>query len=360
MTTFDEIRAFPKVSLHDHLDGGLRVATILELADERGVALPASDADGLRAWFTQRTTVGSLEGYLEGDAVTTAVLTDTAALHRVARESVQDLAADGVIYAELRWAPTDLQTHGVCMRDAVDAVSDGLRAGEDLARTSGVDITARQILCAMRHKPDSEAVAALAAASGDVVGFDLAGPESGFPPSLHRAAFEVLHEDGVPITLHAGEVEGLGSIREALEIGHARRIGHGIRLVDDLHAGGHRGPLAERVAAEGIVLEVCPSSNFHTGAVVADERGFGTHPFDRLYRAGLAVTVSTDNRLTSHTSLTRELELLCRAFGYALGDIAQFQLTAAAAVFAEDDVRNGLQATISRANELYSNRIRVR
>ncbi|WP_458318775.1 adenosine deaminase [Mycolicibacterium brisbanense] len=331
--TLAELRAFPKVSLHDHLDGGLRVETILELAEERNIALPAGDAEGLRAWFAERTTVGSLEGYLEGDAVTAAVLVDTEALRRVARESVQDLSSDGVVYAELRWAPTDLLRHGVPMEDAVAAVSDGLRDGERTARERGSAIEARQILCAMRHESGSESVAALAISCDDVVGFDLAGPESGFPPSLHRAAFDVARAGGLPVTVHAGEVEGVASVLEAIDVAGARRIGHGIRVVDDLTDSGAPGPVAERIVEQGIVLEVCPSSNFHTGAVIRDSPDVAAHPFDRLHRAGLAVTVNTDNRLTSRTSLTQELEMLCAAFGYSMTDIAAFQATAAAAAF---------------------------
>jgi adenosine deaminase len=217
-------------------------------------------------------------------------------------------------------------------------VSEGLRTGERDARERGANIAAHQIVCAMRHEPGSERVAQLAVSCDDVVGFDLAGPESGFPPSLHRAAFDLLRANGVPVTVHAGEAEGLASILEAIEIGGARRLGHGIRLVDDLDADGVRGAVAERVAAEGIVLEVCPSSNFHTGAVPTGDRGFAAHPFDRLYRAGLPVTVSTDNRLASRTSLSRELELLCETFGYTMLDVETFQATAAAAAFSSDGV----------------------
>lgn len=324
--TIEQLRALPKVSLHDHLDGGLRIETILDLADDRGIALPASNPEGLRAWFDTRTTAGSLEAYLEGDAVTSAVLVDVDALVRVARESVEDLAADGVVYAELRWAPSDLLRYGLSMDDAVDAVAEGLRAGE---LAVGGRIAARQILCAMRHKPSSEAVAELAVMRDDVVGFDLAGPEAGYPPSLHRPAFELLRANGVPVTVHAGEAAGIESIREAIEVG-ARRIGHGIRLVDDFAMDGSGGPLTERIIADGIVLEVCPSSNIHTGAAPPGE----AHPFDRLRRAGVPVTVSTDNRLTSRTSLSRELQSLCTAFGYTMADIATFQTTAAAAAFA--------------------------
>ncbi|ORA39205.1 adenosine deaminase [Mycobacterium aquaticum] len=325
--TIEQLRALPKVSLHDHLDGGLRIETILDLADDRGIALPAPTPEGLRAWFDARTTAGSLEAYLEGDAVTSAVLVDVDALVRVARESVEDLAADGVAYAELRWAPGDLLRHGLSMDDAVDAVAEGLRAGEHAVHGR---TTARQILCAMRHEPGSEAVAELAVVRDDVVGFDLAGPEVGYPPSLHRPAFELLRANGVPVTVHAGEAAGIDSIREALDIGGARRIGHGIRLVDDFDKDGSGGPLTERIIADGIVLEVCPSSNVHTGAVPPE----AAHPFDRLYRAGVPVTVSPDNRLTSRTSLSRELQSLCAAFGYTMADIAVFQDTAAAAAFA--------------------------
>jgi adenosine deaminase len=324
--TLEELRNYPKVSLHDHLDGGLRIETILDLADDRGIALPASTPEALRAWFDGRTTAGSLEAYLEGDAVTSAVLRDVDALVRVARESVEDLAADGVVYAELRWAPSDMLALGISMSDAVDAVSEGLRAGEVAV---GGATTARQILCAMRHEPGSESVAELAVARDDVVGFDLAGPEAGYPPSLHRRAFEMLCAHGIPVTVHAGEAAGIESIREALDVGGARRVGHGIRLLDDFAADGSPGPLTERIIADGIVLEVCPSSNVHTGAVLPGE----AHPFDRLYRAGVPVTVSADNRLTSRTTLSRELQSLCAAFGYTMADVATFQATAEAAAF---------------------------
>ncbi|WP_245607163.1 adenosine deaminase [Pseudonocardia spinosispora] len=333
----------PKVALHDHLDGGLRPRTVLELGSEAGVRLPSADVDGLRAWIAERAAAGSLEEYLRCDELTVIVTQRPDALTRIAREAVEDLAADGVVYAELRWAPEACRAGGATLDEVIAAVRRGLAEGMESTAAVGRPVIARQLLCAMRNGPHSREVAEATvrhhdpARPGGVVGFDIAGPESGFPPSLHRDAFDHLARHSVPVTVHAGESEGPASIASALADGRALRLGHGIRIAEDVERDEHGdevlGELAVRVRDEGIVLETSPTSNVHTGAVRPWGAAIEQHPFDRLRRAGFAVTVNTDNRLTSATSLTRELAELVRVFGYGLDDLERFQRTAARAAF---------------------------
>ena len=344
----DVLRAAPKVSLHDHLDGALRPATVVELAEAEGVALPTTDPAELGAWFLRQSTTGSLVDYLHSFDVTTAVLHRAENLERVAREYVLDVAADGVVHGDVRWAPEQSATAGLSLDEAVEAVEAGLEAGAAQVRAAGGSTTVALLLCAMRQNARSAEIAELALRHRDrgVVGFDIAGPEAGFPPSDHRAAFERLAAAHLPVTVHAGEADDLPSIASALLDGRALRLGHGVRLALDITVDDAGrpvlGPIAAWVRDRGIALELSPTSNLHTGAFARWGTTMAEHPFDLLRRAGMAVTVNTDNRLMSATTLTDDLAALVAAFGYDLADVEQFQVTAARAAFLPADARERL------------------
>lgn len=344
------LRALPKVLLHDHLDGGLRPATVVELAAQVGHDLPTTDPAALGRWFVDAAGSGSLPRYLETFEHTVAVLQTAEGLRRAAREAVLDLAADGVVHAEERYAPEQHLRAGLTLQQVVDAVHEGLREGEALALADGHEIRVVQVLSAMRQADRASDVAALALANRDrgVVGFDIAGPEAGFPPSRHAGAFRVVRDACFPATVHAGEDAGLDSVADALHVAGAVRLGHGVRLADDVHTapdGTWRlGHLAHWVRDRRIPLEVCPSSNVQTGA--ADS--VAGHPVTRLLRAGFEVTVNTDNRLQSGTSLSRELGLLVREAGWTLDDVVAVTLTAARHTFLHHDERATLVDRIVR------------
>ncbi len=340
--TQDVIRALPTVLLHDHLDGGLRPDTLLDLAHQAGHPLPADDPGALGDWFVAAASSFSLERYLETFGHTVAVMQTVPALARVAREAVLDLADDGVVYAELRFAPEQHQRAGLSLEAILDAVLAGVAEGrEQTGLRAGV------IVCAMRQADRFDELAALALAARDrgVVGFDLAGPEEGFPPTRAAHALADLARASFPVTLHAGEAAGAVSIAQALEVG-AVRLGHGVRLVDDLVDGGPQhtllGRLAHWVRDRRIALEVCPSSNIQTGAA-AD---IAQHPVTLLHRLGFAVTVNTDNRLMSGTSQSRELALLVDEAGWTLDDVRDVTLTAARSSFLHHDEREALVADV--------------
>lgn len=352
--TLAEIRRLPKVSLHDHLDGGMRVGTVIDLAQQSGYALPTEDPDALLDWYRACANAGSLVEYLRSDDISTAIAQTADGLNRIAREAVEDLAADGVVYGELRWAPeVVLERDLISMRDAVEAVQAGIEDGIGNARAQGRSIDVGQILCAMRNDSHSAVVANLALDffGAGVVGFDIAGPELGFGAELHRDAFDLLARNDVPVTVHAGEADGPSSIASALFDGHARRLGHGIRVAEDIRlsaAGEHElGPLAAWVRDRRIILETSPNSNVHTAAIAPWGVELAAHPFDQLYRLGFAVTVNTDNRLTSVTTLSDELFALSSTFGYGVEDLRTFQLTAAGGVFQSPDYRAALAGRIN-------------
>jgi adenosine deaminase len=346
------IRSLPKVSLHDHLDGGVRPATIIELADAIGLEVPESDADDLADWFAEKSDSGSLVEYLKTFDLTTAVMQTREGLTRVAREFVEDLAADGVIYGEVRWAPEQHLGGGLSLDEVVEAVQEGIEEGEDAAESGGHDIRVGQLITAMRHTDRSLEIARLAVdwRSRGAVGFDIAGPEDGFPASHHRAAFDYLAAQFFPATVHAGEAAGLDSIRSALIDGRALRLGHGVRIAEDLEVVSRAGEevlvqfgdLARWVRDREIPLELSPSSNLQTGAIAAWGTTIEDHPFDLLYQLGFAVTVNVDNRTMSRTSLTRELALLVETFDYGLDDLESFQLNAAAGAFLPVEEREEL------------------
>ncbi len=332
--TPDQIKAVPKVLLHDHLDGGLRPATVLELADEVGHDLPAQDADALGRWFTESADSGSLERYLETFDHTVAVMQRADHLTRVARECVEDLAADGVVYAEVRYAPEQHLGAGLTLDEVVRAVQEGFDAG---MASTGIDV--RQLLTAMRHQARSREIAELAVAHRDdgVVGFDIAGAEAGFPPTRHLDAFEYLQRENAHFTIHAGEAFGLPSIWQAIQWCGADRLGHGVRLIDDVEVdGGVRlGRLAQYVRDKRIPLELCPHSNVQTGAAAS----IAEHPIGLLAELSFRVTVNTDNRLMSGTSMTREMTALVDAFGWGLADLQWVTVNAMKSAFAHFDTR---------------------
>ncbi len=345
-----DIQKLPKVSLHDHLDGGLRPQTILELADADGVETPKAPETGkaidnaarLGQWFADQSDSGSLVEYLKTFDITTGVMQTAEGLVRVAREFVEDLADDGVIYGEIRWAPEQHLQRGLSLDAAVEAVQEGLTQGVTNAADSGQTIQVGQLISAMRHLDRGVEIAQLALRHRDkgAVGFDIAGPEAGFPPSRMSEAFDLLATNMFPVTVHAGEADGIESIRSALVDGRTLRLGHGVRIAEDIadlsadsadEAG--LGEVAKWVLERQIPLETSPSSNLQTGAVAAWGTEMAHHPFDHLYRLGFAVTVNTDNRLMSSTTLSKDLWLLAEAFGYGLDDLLAFQLTAAAGAF---------------------------
>ncbi|UWF76905.1 MULTISPECIES: adenosine deaminase [Microbacterium] len=355
------LRRLPKVSLHDHLDGAVRPETILELADAQGVAAPASDPKALRRWFAERSAAGSLVEYLKTFDLTTAVMQTEEALTRVAREFVTDLAADGVIYGEVRWAPELHVGGGLTPAQAVEAVQRGIEEGEDEADAAGRSIRVGQILSAMRHADRAREIAELAVSFRErgVVGFDVAGPEDGYPASRLRDVFDYLAGEFLPVTVHAGEAAGLASIRSALIDGRALRLGHGVRIAEDLQVVDREGDevqvqfgdVARWVRDREIPLELSPSSNLQTGAIAQWGAELADHPFDLLYQLGFAVTVNVDNRTVSGTSLTRELALLVDAFGYDLDDLEAFQFNAAAAAFLPVEEREELVEMIAEGFE---------
>lgn len=348
----------PKVSLHDHLDGGLRPATIVDLADQAGIELPVTDPAALGAWFAEQSNSGSLVEYLKTFDVTTSVMQTAPQLHRVAKEFVEDLVADGVVYGEVRWAPEQHLRGGLTLDQTVEAVQAGI---EEAVGAAGGAIRIGQLVTAMRHADRSLEIAELAVRHRDrgVVGFDIAGAEAGFPPANHRAAFEYLASELFPVTVHAGEADGLASIRSALVDGRALRLGHGVRIFEDItlsDAGdgstlASLGEVASWVRDREIPLEVAPQSNLQTGAIAAWGDDLADHPFDVLYQLGFRVTVNTDNRLMSDTSLSKELALLAGTFGYDLDDLAAFQINAALGSFLPLEDREEIIATITAGHQ---------
>jgi adenosine deaminase len=341
----DVVRRVPKALLHDHLDGGLRPATIVELADAVGYdRLPSTDADTLAGWFVESADSGSLVRYLETFAHTVAVMQTRESLVRVAAECAQDHAADGVVYAEVRFAPELHVGEGLSLPEVVDAVLEGFRLGEQRAAASGRPIVVRTLLTAMRTAARSREIAELTVAYRDlgVVGFDIAGAEAGFPPSRHLDAFEYLRGEACHITIHAGEAFGLPSIREAVAFCGCERLGHGVRIVDDIEVGADGVPVLGRLASYvrdlRIPLELCPSSNVQTGAAAS----IAEHPIGLLSRLRFRVTVNTDNRLMSGTSMTREMLLLSEAFGWGLREMEWVTVNALKSSFLPFDERLAL------------------
>lgn len=340
--TEETIRQAPKALLHDHLDGGLRPATVIEIADQIGYdALPSTDLDQLGRWFHRTSYSGSLERYLEPFSHTVAVMQTPDALHRVAFECVLDLADDSVVYAEVRFAPELHIAGGLSFDAVVEAVLAGFADGEKAAAAQGNTIKVRCLVTAMRHAALAREIAELAIRFRDhgVVGFDIAGAEAGYPPSRHLDAFEYMRDHNARFTIHAGEAFGLPSIHEAIAFCGADRLGHGVRIVDDIGVDDdgtvRLGRLASILRDKRIPLELCPSSNVHSGVVGS----VAEHPFDLLARTRFRVTVNTDNRLMSNTSMSREMHRLVTAFGYGWSDLARFTINAMKSAFIPFDER---------------------
>ena len=340
--TRDQVHRAPKVLLHDHLDGGLRPATILELAAEVGHELPTHEsAEALGAWFAEAADSGSLVRYLETFDHTVGVMQTEEALERVARECVEDLAADGVVYAEVRYAPEQHVSQGLTLHEVVAAVQQGFDEGVAAAGAAGRTIVVRQLLTAMRHQARSMEIAELAVAWRDrgVAGFDIAGAEAGYPPTRHLDAFEYLQRENAHFTIHAGEAFGLPSIWQAIQWCGADRLGHGVRIVDDITVNDdgsvELGRLASYVRDQRIPLEMAPASNVQTGAATS----IAEHPIGLLTKLRFRVTVNTDNRLMSGTSRTDEMSDLVEAFGYGLADLRWFTINAMKSAFLPFDER---------------------
>ncbi len=343
--TPDAIRLAPKVLLHDHLDGGLRPATVVDLAAETGYrGLPSTDANGLGAWFRDAADSGSLERYLETFAHTVGVMQTEAALRRVAAECAEDLAADGVVYAEVRFAPELHVEEGLTLDQVVDAVLAGFAEGSARSLANGHRIRVGALLTAMRHNARSMEIAELAVRFRDVgvVGFDIAGAEAGHPPTRHLDAFEYLQRENAHFTIHAGEAFGLPSIWQAIQWCGADRLGHGVRIVDDIAVqedgaedGIALGRLAAYVRDKRIPLELCPTSNVQTGAT----KSIAEHPIGLLARLRFRVTVNTDNRLMSGCSMSSEMQGLVDAFGYGWAELQWLTVNAMKSSFLPFDER---------------------
>jgi adenosine deaminase len=335
--TPEAIRRAPKVVLHDHLDGGLRPKTVIELAAEDGYAgLPTTDPGELATWFTRAERRSSLDLYLGAFEHTVAVMQTREALQRVAAECAEDLAADGVVFAEVRFAPELHLERGLSLDEVVGAVADGVTMG-----SAGRNIRIGVLLTAMRHAARSVEIAELALRHRDkgVVGFDIAGSEAGYPPTRHLDAFPRIAQGNFHITIHAGEAFGLPSIWEAVQICGAERLGHGVRIVDDISLGPDGqivlGPLAAFVRDRRVALELCPTSNVDTGAA----RSIAEHPIGLLKRLRFRVTVNTDNRLMSDITMSRELSGLVDTFGYGWDDLEWMTVNAMKSAFWPFDQR---------------------
>jgi adenosine deaminase len=334
--TFEQLRRAPKVLLHDHLDGGLRPSTVIELAREVGHELPSEDPAELADWFHRGAYRHDLTLYLEPFAHTVGVLQSHDALVRVARECAEDLAADGVVYAEVRFAPELHTDAGLSLDGAVEAVLEGLASG-----SADTPLTVGTLLTAMRTAARSRDIAELAVRHRDagVVGFDIAGAEAGNPPTRHLDAFQYIQRANFHLTIHAGEAFGLPSIWEAIQFCGAERLGHGVRIVDDISVSRdgtyELGRLAAFVRDRRVALEMCPSSNVHTGAAPS----LAEHPIGLLRRLRFRVTVNTDNRLMSDTSMTEEFAALVDAFGFGWDDVEWLTINAMKSAFVPFDNR---------------------
>ena len=333
------LRALPKVLLHEHLDGGLRVSTLLELLRQRHIAPPAPDAEALAHWFGANAHAGSLEKYLEGFALTVAAMASPAALQRVACEAAEDAAADGAVLAEFRIAPLLFEAHGISGEAAVEALLAGLsRSPLPLGQRSGL------IVCGMRHLPPSETLRAARLAlryqGRGVIGFDLAGAEFGHPPDEHADALHRVREAGMALTLHAGEADAAERVLEAGRLG-AARIGHGVRLVDALNDPSRR-DLFDEALALGLHLEVCPTSNVHTGAAAS----LASHPITALWQAGISLSYHTDNRLMSCITQSGEAAALLRETPLQEADLLAMAVQAAHHSFLPEAARTQALAAI--------------
>ena len=346
--TLAEVISLPKALLHDHLDGGLRPQTIIEIADEIGYdKLPTRDPEELADWFQDSCNSGSLVRYLETFDHTIAVMQRREDLIRVARECVVDLARDGVVYAEVRGAPELFTTQGLSIDKVVEATLEGYRQGMAEAASEGKQIRVESILCALRqnHRDRETARAVVKFRDKGVVGFDIAGPEDGFPPTNQLQTFEYLRRENAHFTIHAGEAYGLPSIWEAIQYCGAERLGHGVRIIDDIDFSTPEptiGRLAAYIRDRRIPLEVCPTSNIQTGVAATLKE----HPIGKLSQLRFRVTINTDNRLMSRTSLSNELYQLVETFDWTFADLQRVTVNAMKSAFIPFEERLAIIETI--------------
>ena len=328
--TSDQIKRVPKALLHDHLDGGLRPETIIEIAQQIGYKkLPTDDPKQLADWFEESCNSHSLVRYLETFSHTIAVMQSKEAIIRVSRECAVDLARDGVVYAEVRGAPELFTEQGLSLDQVVEATLEGYKQGMAEAAREGNKIRVESLLCGMRQNNRSQepAAAVVKYRNKGVVGFDIAGPEDGFPPSNQLETFEYLRKENAHFTIHAGEAYGLPSIWEAIQICGAERLGHGVRIIDDIDFSGDKpklGPLASYVRDRRIPLELCPTSNLQTGAA----KTYSEHPIGILAKLRFRVTLNTDNRLMSRTSMSNEMSECVKSFGWKFTDLQRVTVNA--------------------------------
>ena len=328
--TSDQIKRVPKALLHDHLDGGLRPETIIEIAQQIGYKkLPTDDPKQLADWFEESCNSHSLVRYLETFSQTIAVMQSKEAIIRVSRECAIDLARDGVVYAEVRGAPELFTEQGLTLDQVVEATLEGYKQGMAEAAREGNKIRVESLLCGMRQNNRSQEAAAAVVKyrNKGVVGFDIAGPEDGFPPTNQLETFEYLRKENAHFTIHAGEAYGLPSIWEAIQICGAERLGHGVRIIDDIDFSGDKpklGPLASYVRDRRIPLELCPTSNLQTGAA----KTYSEHPIGMLAKLRFRVTLNTDNRLMSRTSMSNEMSECVKSFGWKCADLQRVTVNA--------------------------------
>ena len=338
MLSEEIIRKAPKVELHEHLDGSVRPETVIELAMMKGMNLPSYDPEELAKWFSKGSEEKSLSLYLQSFSITTALMQDKESLRRIAREEIEDLAKDGVVYAEIRFAPILHTKEGLSMDEVVTAVIEGMQEGR---KKTGVEFGL--ILSAMRDQSPEislrTAELAVAFSERGVVGFDLAGDESGNPAKKHIKAFEFIRAQNFNITIHAGEAFGLESIWQAIQICGAHRIGHGTRLTEDMTIKDGKimkmGSLAHFVLDKRIPLEMCLTSNVGTGA----SKSYKEHPFPIFFRNHFRVFLSTDNRLMSGTSLSKEFMIASMEYGLDIRDMEKITLNAMKSAFIHHERR---------------------
>lgn len=321
----EQIQNLPKILLHDHLDGGLRTQTLLDLAEQQNYPLPATTNKNLTKLITQ--TNGSLEKYLTTFQYTTDLMQTPQALHQIAKEAVIDLANDNVIYAEIRYAPLLHTKKGLKPENVVNIINNAINAGMRQANQNGTPIQIKTILTAMRNTTNWQQVAELVDTyQGQIVGFDIAGPENGYPASNGIKTLNWLRNKNHHLTIHAGEDYGTDAIKDAVHNCGAERLGHGVKLIEDKT---NNNKLYNFIRDRRITLELCPTSNINTGAIP----NIYEHPFDQYYQDNLRVTINTDNRLMSQTSMTNEIDLIANTYNYNINDIFNITLNAAKAAF---------------------------
>jgi adenosine deaminase len=327
--TAEQIKRLPKAVIHDHLDGGLRPQTIIDLAKEIDYILPTNDAGELADWFYEACNSGSLVRYIETFEHTIAVMQTKESIIRVAKECALDLARDGVVYAEVRGAPELFTRGGLSLDEIIEATIAGYRLGEIEAKAEGFNIRVESLLCALRQNMFAQEVAEKVVKYRDlgVVGFDIAGPEDGFPPTNQLDTFNYLRQEDAHFTIHAGEAYGLPSIWQAIQICGAERLGHGVRIVEDIDFSATNpklGRLSSYIRDRRIPLELCPTSNLQTGAA----KDIASHPIGILAKLRFRVTINTDNRLMSRTSMTHEMVEVVNAFAWTFQDLQRVTINA--------------------------------